>query len=243
VAQPDPQLAESEFAVARSTLHRVAAHILGRRRYEVSSRFGLRASPGGIATPAFGDGTEVLRVTGGVLMREKGGQVGCQAIAGTTLRALAAFAGADIEAEFSCGPDTPPTGDLDEPLALDPEAFGVLATWYQYGWGVLDNVLSARPAASADPDVIQLWPEHFDAGTNFALAGGSRVGLGASPGDAYVHEPYLYVGPWGPERPGDPSYWNAPFGAVLTRGQLIDRSDRLDAGVAFVTRGLRLLEG
>ncbi len=240
MAQPDPPLAASQFASARSTLHRVAAHILGRRRYEVSRRFGLRASPGGIATPAFGDGPEVLRVTGGVLMREKDGQVGCQTIPGTTLRDLAAFAGADIEAQFSCGPDTPPTGDLDEPLALDLDALEVLAAWYQYGWAVLDRVLSAL-SAPTHPDVIQLWPEHFDAATNFALANGSRVGVGASPGDGYVDEPYLYVGPWGPERPRDPSYWNAPFGAVLTRGQLND--PRLDAGVAFVTEGLQLLEG
>jgi hypothetical protein len=242
MAQPDSESATSDVAAARSTLHRVAAHILGRRRYEVAGRFGLRASPGGIATPAFGDGPEVLRVSGGVLMREKGGRVDSQAIAGTTLRALAAFAGADIEAEFSCGPDTPPTGDLDEPLRLDLAALGVLAAWYQYGWTVLDRVLASLPGAAA-PDVIQLWPEHFDAATNFALANGSRVGLGASPGDGYVDGPYLYVGPGGPERPGDPGYWNAPFGAVRGRSELIHRPDSVDAGVGFITEGLRLLDG
>jgi hypothetical protein len=242
VAQTEPEPAAPDLASARSTLHRVAAHILGRRRYEVSGRFGLRASPGGIATPAFGDGPEVIRVTGGVLMREKGGQVGCQAIAGTTLRALAAFAGADIEAEFSCGPDTPAAGDLDQPLTLDPEALAVLTAWYEYGWRVLDKVVSAMPAAAA-PEVIQLWPEHFDCATNVALAHGSRVGLGASPGDGYVDEPYLYVGPSGPERPGDPRYWNAPFGAVLRRSGLGGPADRLEAGVGFIEEGLRLLDG
>ena len=48
----------------REVLHRVAAHVLGRRRYQVSGRFGLRASPGGFATPAFGDGPEVVRIAG-----------------------------------------------------------------------------------------------------------------------------------------------------------------------------------
>ena len=44
---------------------------------------------------------------------------------------------------------------------------------------------------------------------------GERVNLGGSPGDQHFPEPYAYVGPWGPARPGDPGFWNAPFGAVL----------------------------
>ena len=226
----------------RSTLHRIAAHVLARRRYEVSGRFGLRASPGGIATPAFGEGPEVLRVAGGVLMREKGGEAAYLTITGTTLRDLAAFVGTDIESDFSCGPDAPPPGDVDEVLDLDTEASRVLADWYQLGWRVLDRVLGALPAAAA-PDVIQLWPEHFDAGTNAGLPNGSRTGLGASPGDSYVDEPYLYIGPWGPQRPGDIEFWNAPFGAVMTRTELDLRSDGADAGVEFLQRGLHLLGG
>ena len=72
------------------------------------------------------------------------------------------------------------------------------------------------------------------------LLGGSSAGddvranLGASPGDAYEPEPYLYVGPWGPERPGDPGYWNAPFGAVLRRGELAGlRGTTTAQGVAW----------
>ncbi len=47
----------------RDDLHRIAAHVLGRRRWAVSGHFGLRASPGGVATPAFGPEPEVLRLT------------------------------------------------------------------------------------------------------------------------------------------------------------------------------------
>jgi hypothetical protein len=54
----------------RRTLHRVAAHVLGRGRCEVCGRFGLRASPGGFATPAFGAGPEALRVAGDAIVRE-----------------------------------------------------------------------------------------------------------------------------------------------------------------------------
>jgi hypothetical protein len=38
----------------------------------------------------------------------------------------------------------------------------------------------------------------------------------------------VYVGPWGPERPGDAEFWNAPFGAYVTRQQAPDASSALD---------------
>ena len=47
----------------RLDLHRLCAHVLGRRRFVVSGHFGLRASPGGLATPAFGPEPETLRIT------------------------------------------------------------------------------------------------------------------------------------------------------------------------------------
>ncbi|HEX2063745.1 MAG TPA: hypothetical protein VHE80_04910 [Acidimicrobiales bacterium] len=31
--------------------------------------------------------------------------------------------------------------------------------------------------------------------------------MGASPGDDGVEQPYIYLGPRGDERPGDPAYW------------------------------------
>src|SRR5438093_1388828 len=65
--------------------------------------------------------------------------------------------------------------------------------------------------------------------------------FGASPGDTSTDEPYLYVGPWTAERPGDASYWNAPFGAVVTRSQLMATDDPVAAGVAFARRGVELL--
>ena len=57
----------------RDALQRVATHVLARARFAATGRFGLRATPGGFGTPAFGDGVEVLRVAGEVLVRERDG--------------------------------------------------------------------------------------------------------------------------------------------------------------------------
>ena len=46
--------------------------------------------------------------------------------------------------------------------------------------------------ASAPTGRVQLWPEHFDAAFD-GLPEDSRATFGASPGDAGVPEPYLYV--------------------------------------------------
>ena len=63
------------------------------------------------------------------------------------------------------------------------------------------------------------------------------MNLGFSPGDAFSDEPYVYVGPWGAARPGAAGYWNAPFGAVLTRSEV----HGVDDGLAFIRTGLDCL--
>ena len=148
------------------------------------------------------------------------------------------FSGTDVTPRFSVGVETPDLGDPDEPLALDAEAMSGLADWYMIGWRVLDRVLISLPA-TAQPSVIQLWPEHFDAATDVEASPGRRVNLGVSPGDSYSDEPYLYIGPWGPERPGDPAFWNAPFGAVMRRGELQRSTDPIAVAAGFFRTGLR----
>ena len=229
-----------DLVATRTTLHRVAAHVLGRRRHDVTGRFGLRNSPGGFATPAFGDGPEVVRVAGASLVRETAAGAAYVPVQGSTLRALAAFAGTDVEAEFSVGADTPALGDVDAPLARGPEAAHVINAWFAHGWRALDEVLAGLPAAAA-PAVVQLWPEHFDAGTNVGVAGGQRCNLGVSPGDAFSDEPYAYVGPWGDERPGTSAYWNAPFGAVIRWEEVAEGGDPVGAIAGFLREGLARL--
>jgi hypothetical protein len=218
----------------RSDLHRLSAHVLGRRRYEVSGHFGLRSSADGIVTPAFGPEPEALRLTPACLIREVGTSSSAMALGGATLAALALFAGADLGAEFSAGPGTPTPGPTDEPLGLDPTELVALFSWFGLGWRVIDEVVAER-SGDWRQSTVQLWPEHLDVGT--ALEGfgaGGGVNLGFSAGDAFSEEPYAYVGPWGAERPGDDGYWNAPFGALMTRAEVRDAA----GGVAFMRAGL-----
>ncbi|MBL8775228.1 MAG: hypothetical protein JNK12_04835 [Acidimicrobiales bacterium] len=231
------------YASTRDALQRVATHVLARRRFALSGKFGLRATPGGFGTPACGPEHEVVRVAGTHLARERTGDTNTTAaldLRSATLAEAAALVEVDLDAPFEAGHDTPPVGDVTAPLAVDPDAAAVLAEWYRLGWGAIDAAVVGL-GADATPSVLQLWPEHFDAGVDVAAAPGRRVNLGASPGDGFSAQPYLYVGPWDADRPGDSSYWNAPFGAVLAYDEL--RADRAsaEAAVAFLLRGVGLL--
>ena len=229
-----------EGSSSRTTLHRVCAHVLARRRYQVSGRFGLRAGPAGIATPAFGDDPEVLRIAGAVLVREISGDCTWMRLDGSSLRELAAFAGTDVDIPFDSGEDTPPVDDPDAALALPGSAVDELGDWFALAWRVLDGLVAALDE-DARATTVQLWPEHFDAATTVTLPGNEPVNLGFSPGDGYEAEPYAYVGPWSTERPGDVDFWNAPFGALRRRSELIaDGGGLQSAASRFLKSGLRV---
>lgn len=227
----------ASLEAAREVLHRVAAHVLARRLYQESGRCALRVSPGGISSPMFGPGDECIRIAGDLLVREIGGAASYARISGSSLRNLANLVEADIDAGFPCGADAPDLGDPDGILYLDSSHVETLVGWYQLGWVVLDAVLGRLPE-SAEPATLQLWPEHFDIGTNVALANGETVNLGCSPGDRYLSEPYLYVGPRSEIRPGDRAYWNVSFGAALTKSEVQASADPIDRGVQFMRTGL-----
>lgn len=224
----------SALAGTRAALHRVATHVLARRRHAVTGRFGLRATPAGIGTPAFGpsDAIEVVRTSGTSLVHEVGGEARALPMSGATLADLAHAVGVDLAADFSVGKDTPPVGDVDAPLELDADVVDGLAGWYALGWRALDVVgLTARA-----PAPIQLWPEHFDASCVVSVGPGpdDRCDVGVSPGDHHHDEPYLYVGPWVARRPGDAAYWNASFGALVPRSSIAT----VDDAVRFYADGL-----
>src|ERR1700738_38986 len=139
-ASPASTVSEASGAVAtRAALHTVAAHVLARRRFDVSGRFGLRAGPAGIATPSFGEAPETIRISGPALVREVGGSSTRMPINGSTLRDLAAFVDADVDAPFSGGADTPPPSDVDTPCELGQEDVKVIADWFALGGRVLDE--------------------------------------------------------------------------------------------------------
>jgi hypothetical protein len=222
----------------RTELHRICAHVLGRRRYEVSGHFGLRVGADGVVTPAFGPEPEVLRIASGWLIREVGKEAATIEIGGSTLADLAAFAGTDLGPPFSVGGATPPLGDIDAPIELDDDACAVLVQWWELGATVLDAVGEQR---GDQLETVQLWPEHFDLATVVTLPSGKGANLGFSPGDGYSDEPYAYVGPWDGDRPGDREYWNAPFGALRSRTDCIESDDAHIDCVAFMLRGLAYL--
>ncbi len=228
------------LARTRAELHRVATHVLARARAGATGRFGLRVTVDGLGTPQFGESEEVLRLSGSLLIRERrageSAATSTTPIVGRSLSELAAFAAVDLSAPLSVGKDTPPIGDPDAPLDLDVEGVEAVTAWLQLGARALDRLL----VRSTEPSIIQLWPEHFDIATDVAVATG-RATLGASPGDGFHADPYLYVAPWGSERPGDTAFWNAPFGAIVGHAELLVGPSPLGAATEFFDRGLDLL--
>ena len=112
--------------------------------------------------------------------------------------------------------------------AVEPEAAEVLAEWFAFGWGVLEELRAEAADLKLAPGAVQLWPEHFDVGVDFA-----SVNYGASPGDEGHDEPYLYVGPW--EAPPEGPLWNASGfpGAEMAYAELLDAGDRRGAALEF----------
>ena len=228
------------LSTARTELHRVAVHVVARARIEATGRFSLRVTPGGFGTPESGTGSRV-RVAGSNLVVESdavdAAAASVMAISGSSLRALAQFAGVDLTETIDVGHDTPALGDIDAKIALDDTAAADLAAWLQQTAAILDNVLATLSTYAA-PTLPRLWPEHFDVAIEAQATAERRVNLGGSPGDDSSAEPYLYVGPWTDDRPGDAEFWNAPFGAMRTRSQLAaDPAGPVAAGAAFLLDG------
>ncbi|MEP4650090.1 MAG: hypothetical protein ABJ314_07900, partial [Ilumatobacter sp.] len=146
----------------------------------------------------------------------------------------------DVSLEFSVGEDTPPLGDADQMIVLDSDTTTVLGDWWALGQRAMDIAIASLPDPRAS--VVRLWPEHFDVGVDLDVGAparpGARVNLGASAGDDGHQEPYLYVGPWGDERPGPAEFWNAPFGATLGFGHLDAADNPLHAASEFFLHGI-----
>ena len=210
-----------DLAVLRRTrlaLQAVAVHVLSAALHQRNGHIGLRASPGGPATPVLDPtgGWQRLRIDGTDLVVETG--TGTRRAPLTTIRAAADLVGVAPGAPTDVY--TPATAlDLDAPLEIDPAASRFVATWY----AVVDGALAQLAAdAATDGDTaaeVQLWPEHFDLATSVG-----ECNYGGSPGDDAHELPYLYVGPWTLPPPAG-SYWNEPFGASLDASAVRDVDD------------------
>ncbi len=215
---PRPPAALDETRLA---LHRVAVYAVSPARRRANGRIGLRWTLGGFGTPFFG-ADEQVRVQGALLVRQRGGEAVAEPI--TTLARAAALAlDGPPDIAWARGSDVPAAGDPDAPLAVDPAAAALLGDWYGFAWSVLEEV-RADPG-SAPAGRVELWPEHFDAAFEGLPEASGRATFGASPGDAAVSEPYLYVLAGGEL-------------TVARLGDLVDADDQRGVALAFY-RGRR----
>jgi hypothetical protein len=187
----------------RHDLHAVAELLMAGPQYRTAGTIRLRVTPGGFGTVA----EPHVRVDGGDLVA---GQVRLR-MAGTTLRGLADAAGLDAGAPADLYADG--SGALPEdPVEVDEQAAAELAQWLATGEAALRSL--------APDQTPVLWPEHFDLAITV-----DKVNYGISPGDAFLAEPYAYVGPWTPRHGRSPrkgDFWNAPFGAARRAAELAD---------------------
>jgi hypothetical protein len=212
------------FVATREGLHRVAERLVAPAR-KPHNEIALRPTPGGFGTPEFEfEGRRLqVRVEGVELVLTRDGEE-----ARVALRSVAA--GAALLGQGLL-PDGMP--DDEAPLALDPEAAGVLANFYAFASRVLERLREGM-GAEDEPTATVLWPEHFDVAFDAGSeVQGGRGTYGASPGDADHDEPYLYVLPWG-EVSGE--LWRARGfkGAELAYADLRAAADPGEAAYEFM---------
>jgi hypothetical protein len=222
-----------------TALRRIAVHVLARARVQATGRFSLRVTPGGFGTPELPDGRRV-RVSGPTLVVESDARddasTRTMAIPRASMGGLAHLAGVRLASPLDVGHDTPATGPIGVPIVIDADGISAICRWFELSASILDRVVAGLPKTGS-PSLVRLWPEHFDVAVDVLAREGVRTNIGASPGDGFIGEPYLYVGPWTADRPGGGTFWNAPFGAAMPASAL----GSVDDGVAFIREGIARL--
>jgi hypothetical protein len=137
---------------------------------------------------------------------------------------------------------------LEAPYALPAHPFGAgvafeapadgslaeVARWFASADAVLREVARSWPGSAP----VRVWPHHFDVGSVLPLGGGQgedapTIGIGLSPGDEAIAEPYFYVTPWPVPAAGE-SLPSLPAGGRWHRegwtGALLTGSEVVAAG-------------
>jgi hypothetical protein len=135
-------------------------------------------------------------------------------------------------------------------FALPPDGSAAeVESWLANAERALREVAAGWPGAAP----VRAWPHHFDVGTVLPLGAGDgdeapSIGVGLSPGDEGIPEPYFYVTPWPPPAAGDPlpdlaapGHWHREgwTGAVLTGTHVVAAGD----GEAQAARASSFLGG
>ena len=225
----------AHFAATRDSLHQVAFFAVAPKRYAATSKLGLRYTHRGFGTPFFGH-DEQVRVEGPRLVHQT--TQGATWAVLTTLGQACDFLGIPYRdrwyEEFH---DPPPPIGPTVSLAVDERAATMIADWFGFATLVLERL--RRLPAAEDVTRVQLWPEHFDIAIEMGSAEkGHRANYGASLGDPYHPEPYLYVAPWNEPDPND-RYWNDQTfkGASFGYRNLLRVANPAAAALAFLERG------
>ena len=215
--------ANTRMVTTREAWRALACFVVSPWRYARDGHIGLRATADGFGTPLFA-GTGVV-VRGNRLDVEPG-----RSTTITTLRAAAEFVGVELSEHPPVGHDLP-AFEPDRHLEIDLRSVSFIADWWALGDAALSTV--------SEP---HLWPEHFDIAISVHLPDDVGVNVGFSPGDRHSDDPYVYVGPHDAASldRADP-YWNAPFGAVLARDEVVAAPDPHEAALAFIRTGLERL--
>ena len=194
----------------RRSLHGVAELLLAGPQHRATGRIDLSVVDGGFATAA----EPALRVEGDELLTDSARL----RLTGRTYADVADEAGLEAGAPEGVYDGGPGIG-TGETIVFDAEALKLLLDAFADG---------DRALREFAPDAVPvLWPEHFDVAVTL-----DEVNYGVSLGDAYLDEPYMYVGPW-KLRTGP--FWNAPFGAARPLAVTIE------AVVEFFAEGQRSL--
>jgi hypothetical protein len=137
----------------------------------------------------------------------EGTEVGRYALQGRTQRAafewLVARArelGAPVERLALVPPYALPEHPFGAGAVFEAPGDGSLAEvarWFGNADTLLREIADAWPGAAP----VRVWPHHFDIGSVLPLASGHgeeapSIGIGLSPGDEGIAEPYFYVTPW-----------------------------------------------
>ena len=139
-------------------------------------------------------------------------------------------------------------GGQDAPLEPGAESLSELGAWYANA----DRTLQVLFGDVAEASALRCWPHHFDLATLLTYPSEDAdgevvyVGIGFSPGDEGIPDPYYYVNGWpspGPDQLPElsgPGAWHREgwVGAVLRAGEFVGTTsadEQEQAVTAFLT--------
>ena len=147
----------------------------------------------------------LILATAELVMTEESGALGpCLGVHGKTLAETLAWLNSEAGGGRSLerpGHEMPAHGvGTGQPFNLEGlwESTAELSAWYADASLVLEKLVADRGQASP----VRCWPHHFDLATLEVLDAGAdpekarSVGIGMTPGDGGLPDPYFYVLPW-----------------------------------------------